>query len=242
MNPNRLTPPPDELLAVRQAVEWAITTRRSVRAFLPKPVTADTVEAILNTARFAATGVNIQPWKVHVLMGAAKDRVCAAIKQIDDDPAVAVMHADEWAYYPKEWTSPYVDRRRAVGWRLYSLLGIEKGDKARMQVQHGRNYQFFGAPVGLFFTVDRLMSEGSLLDYGMFLQNIMVVARTYGLSTCPQAAFMKYHRIIEQELGLGAHEKFVVGMSLGYADEERIENTLASEREPAASFTTFHEK
>ena len=242
MNPDRLTPPPDELLAVRRAVEWAITTRRSVRAFLPKPVAVDTVEAILDTARFAATGVNIQPWKVHVLTGAAKERVCAAIKRIDDDPAVAVMHDDEWAYYPREWTPPYVDRRRAVGWKLYSLLGIEKGDRARMHAQHGRNYQFFDAPVGLLFTVDRLMSEGSLLDYGMFLQNIMVVARTYGLSTCPQAAFMKYHRIIGQELDFGVEEKFVIGMSLGYADDERIENSLASERVPAASFTSFHEK
>lgn len=240
VNLNRLSPPPGELPAVRRAVEWAITTRRSIRAFLPEPVSTDVVEAILNTARFAATGVNVQPWKVHVLMGAAKDRVCAAIRNVDDDPMVAAKHTDEWAYYPQEWMAPYLDRRRAVGWKLYSLLGIEKGDKVRMHAQHGRNYQFFDAPVGLFFTVDRLMNEGSLLDYGMFLQNIMVVARTYGLSTCPQAAFMKYHRIIEQELALGAQEKFVVGMSLGYADEERIENSLASEREPASSFTTFH--
>jgi nitroreductase len=204
VNLNRLSPPPGELPAVRRAVEWAITTRRSVRAFLPEPVAVDVVEAILNTARFAASGVNMQPWKVHVLMGAAKDRVCAAIRTVDDDPALAADHGDEWPYYPLEWTSPYLDR--------------------------------------LFFTVDRVMNEGTLLDYGMFLQNIMVVARTYGLSTCPQAAFMKYHRIIEQELALGAEEKFVVGMSLGYADEERIENSLASEREPASSFTTFHKE
>ena len=242
MNLNRLSPPPDDFPAVRRAVEWAITTRRSVRAFLPEPVSTDVIEAILNTARFSASGVNMQPWKVHVLIGAAKDRVCAAIRNVNDDPALAAEHGDEWAYYPLEWTSPYLDRRREVGWKLYSLLGIEKGDKARMHNQHGRNYQFFDAPVGFIFTVDRVMNEGSLLDYGMFLQNIMVVARTYGLSTCPQAAFMKYHRIIERELALGAEEKFVVGMSLGYADEERIENSLASEREPASSFTTYHEE
>ncbi|MNT32484.1 Nitroreductase family protein [compost metagenome] len=191
-------------------------------------------------ARYAATGVNIQPWKVHVVTGPAKDRVCAAIRKVDNDPTLSRMHSDEWSYYPDEWVSPYIDRRRALGWKLYGLLGIEKGDKQRMHEQHGRNYQFFDAPVGLFFTMDRVMERGSLLDYGMFLQNIMVMARTYGLSTCPQAAFMKYHKIIERELRLKPEEIFVVGMSLGFADESRIENSLVSEREPSSSFAVFH--
>lgn len=237
---NRLAPPPDELVAIRRAVEWAIVTRRSARAFLEKEVPRETVEAILDVARYAATGVNIQPWKVHVVVGDAKDRLCAAIKRIDDDPSHSTTHSDEWDYYPEQWVSPYVDRRRALGWQLYGLLGIERGNKLRMQQQHGRNYLFFDAPVGLLFTVDRVMSEGSLLDYGMFLQNIMVVARAAGLSTCPQAAFMKYHTIIEHELSLQPDEKFLVGMSLGYADESRLENTLVSEREPVSSFTSFH--
>lgn len=237
---NRVAPPPAELQSVREAVEWAIVTRRSVRAFRPQPVDVETVHKILDVARFAATGVNIQPWQVHVVTGQARDRICAAIKQVDDDPAQSGGHSDEWAYYPDEWVAPYLDRRREVGWRLYGLLGIEKGNKARMHAQHGRNYQFFDAPVGLFFTVHRLMNEGSLIDYGMFLQNLMVVARTYGLSTCPQAAFMKYHAIIRRELSLGAEEKFLVGMSLGYADDERVENQLVSDRAPASSFTVVH--
>ncbi|RWA52287.1 nitrobenzoate reductase [Cupriavidus sp. UYMSc13B] len=237
---NRLASPPGELATIRQAVEWAIVTRRSVRAFLQKTVPIETIEAILDVARYAATGVNIQPWRVHVVAGEAKERLCAAIQRVDDDPALSTGHSDEWDYYPEQWVSPYVDRRRSLGWQLYGLLGIEKGNKSRMQQQHGRNYLFFDAPVGLLFTVDRVMSEGSLLDYGMFLQNIMVVARAHGLSTCPQAAFMKYHTIIEQQLSLAPTEKFLVGMSLGYADESRVENTLVSEREPVSSFTCFH--
>jgi nitroreductase len=199
-----------------------------------------TLHAILDVARYAATGVNIQPWKVHVVTGAARDRVCNAIRKIHADPALADTHADEWDYYPNEWVSPYIDRRRALGWSLYGLLGIRKEDKSRMREQHGRNYQFFDAPVGLFFTIDRVMQQGSLLDYGMFLQNIMIVARTHGISTCPQAAFMKYHKIIEQELALDAGEMFLIGMSMGYADESRIENALVSERAPSSSFTVHH--
>jgi nitroreductase len=241
VNSNRTCQPPDELHAVRDAVEWAIATRRSVRAFLPKPVSNETVEAILNVAKYAASGMNIQPWKVHVVTGAAKARISAAIQQANDYPDTAATHQDEWPYYPDEWISPYVDRRRAVGWKLYGLLGIEKGDKLRMHQQHGRNYQFFDAPVGLFFTVDRLMNEGSLLDYGMFLQSIMIAARAHGLDTCPQAAFMKYHRIIAEHLAFASAEKFLIGMSLGYADEDRVENSLSSERAPASTFTQFHE-
>lgn len=236
----RVAPPPDELASIRSAVEWAIATRRSVRAYLPTPVPETTIKAILDAARYAATGVNIQPWKVHVVFGAARDRVCGAIKRVDAEPSLADMHVDEWSYYPNEWVSPYTDRRRALGWKLYGLLGIQREDKARMREQHGRNYQFFDAPVGLFFTIDRVMQQGALLDYGMFLQNIMIIARTYGLSTCPQAAFMKYHKIIDQELSLPPGEMFLIGMSLGYADEGRVENSLVSERAHSSSFTVYH--
>ncbi|RQR34263.1 nitroreductase [Burkholderia sp. Bp9142] len=236
----RAAAPPQELSSIRSAVEWAIATRRSVRAYLPTPVPDATVTAILDVARYAATGVNIQPWKVQVVTGAARDRVCNAIRKVDADPSLADMHADEWNYYPNEWVSPYIDRRRTLGWTLYGLLGIRKDDKPRMREQHGRNYQFFDAPVGLFFTIDRVMQQGSLLDYGMFLQNIMIVARTYGLGTCPQAAFMKYHKIIEEELGLGSDEMFLIGMSMGYADESRVENALVSDRAPSSSFTVHH--
>ena len=234
--------PPAGLTAaqVRAAVDFAITSRRSIRAFLPAPVAREEVEAILDAARRAPSGTNTQPWKVHVLTGAAKARLSAAIRAAYDDPAQAATHADEWDYYPREWVSPYVDRRRKVGWDLYGLLGIRKGDRERMHAQHGRNYDFFDAPVGMIFTIDRILRQGSFLDYGMFLENVMVAARARGLDTCPQAAFMQFHRVIAAELGLPEAETVVCGMSLGYADPSRPENSLVTEREPVAAFTRWH--
>jgi len=176
-----------------------------------------------------------------VLTGAAKQRLSTAIRAAFDDPDERGRHSEEYAYYPTQWASPYIDRRRKVGWDLYGLLGIGKTDKARMHEQHGRNYAFFDAPVGLIFTIDRVMQQGSWLDYGMFLQNIMVAARARGLDTCPQAAFTQFHRIIEAQLGLADDEMVVCGMSLGHADPSAIENTLITEREPVQGFTRFHD-
>jgi nitroreductase len=239
---NRLAPPPPIAPEVlRSAVDWAILSRRSIRAFLPTPVPRDDVETILDIARHSASGVNTQPWHVHVVTGSAKKRVTAAILQAYDDPAQLERLKEPYPYYPREWISPYVDRRRQLGWDLYGLLGIAKGDKARMHAQHARNYRFFDAPVGMFFTIDRVMEQGSLIDCGMFLQSIMVAARARGLDTCPQAAFATFHKIVARELRIPEREQFVCGMSLGYADPSRVENSLVSERVPVASFAQFHE-
>lgn len=219
-------------------VEEAVGQRRSVRAFKPDPVPRETVERILKIAARAPSGTNMQPWKVQVLTGAAKDRLSAAIlKAFDGDEE----HSGEWAYYPKKFRDPYLARRRKVGWDLYGLLGIEKGDSERMHAQHGRNHLFFDAPVGLIFTIDRDLEIGSWLDYGMFLQNVMVLARSHGLETCPQAAFAPYHKVIRAELGLDEIEAVVCGMSLGYADWDKVENTLVTERAPLEDFVTFRE-
>lgn len=237
----RLTSPPEISAGEMQhAVDWALGTRRSIRAFLPTPVSPDDVSAILDVARYCASGVNTQPWHVHVVMGAAKDRLSNAILRAYDDPAHMAALDEPYDYYPDEWVSPYIDRRREVGWDLYGLLQIEKGDKARMHAQHGRNYHFFDAPVGLMFTVDRRMGRGSLLDYGMFLQSIMIAARGRGLDTCPQAAFNTFHRIIARELAFPEEQMLVCGMSLGYADNNRIENSLVTTRVAVEEFTTFH--
>ena len=221
------------------AVEEAITTRRSIRAFLPTPVPRATIERILQIAARAPSGTNTQPWKTYVLTGeplkAMSDRLVAAY----DDPEERALHIEEYAYYPTEWRSPFVDRRRKVGWDLYTLLGIAKTDKERMHAQHRRNYRFFDAPVGLMFTIDRTMRQGSWLDFGMFLQSVMVAARGHGLDTCPQAAFTQFHRIIMGELGAPDNEQLVCGMSLGVADPKAIENSLVTEREPVSSFATF---
>jgi nitroreductase len=222
-------------------VDEAITSRRSIRAFLPKPVDRADIEAILNVAARAPSGTNTQPWKVYVLTGAIKEKLSAEILRAHNDPALGKQHVEEFSYYPREWKSPYIDRRRKVGWDLYSLLGLTRENKAGMHAQHGRNYRFFDAPVGMIFTIDRMMEQGSWLDYGMFLQNIMIAARGRGLDTCPQAAFTQYHRIITDVLQLPSNEMVVCGMSLGYADLSRIENALVSERVPASEFMTFFE-
>jgi nitroreductase len=225
----------------QQHVDAAITSRRSIRAFLPKPVAREDVEAILEVAARAPSGTNTQPWKVYVLTGAAKERLSAAILAAYADPQLAKQHTEEYTYYPREWVSPFVDRRRKVGWDLYALLGLTRENKAGMASQHGRNYRFFDAPVGLIFTIDRVLEQGSWLDYGMFLQNIMVAARGRGLDTCPQAAFTQFHRIIAEQLELPPNEMLVCGMALGWADPDRIENSLLTEREPVARFVRFVE-
>jgi len=225
--------------ASHTSVDAAITSRRSVRAFLPDPVPESTVREILGVASRAPSGSNTQPWQVYVLTGQSKTRLTEKILAAYNDPATLSEHTEEYAYYPRTWVSPYLERRRAVGWGLYALLGLTRENKAGMHAQHGRNYVFFDAPVGLIFTIDRILEQGSWLDYGMFLQGIMVAARGRGLDTCPQAAFTPFHRIIREHLGMQDHEMLVCGMSLGYADPSRIENSLATERAPVESFTRF---
>lgn len=223
----------------QQAVDDAITSRRSLRAFLPTPVAHEDIVQILQVAGRAPSGTNTQPWKVYVLQGERKQQLSSAILAAHNDPELAKQHTEEYAYYPQEWVSPYIDRRRKVGWDLYALLGLTRDNKAGMATQHGRNYEFFGAPVGLIFTIDRIMEQGSWLDYGMFLQNIMVAARARGLDTCPQAAFTQYHRIISDQLGLPDKETVVCGMALGVADMTKVENSLITERMRVEEFVKF---
>jgi nitroreductase len=222
----------------QQMVDEAIC---SIRAFLPTPVDRSDIEALLTVAARAPSGSNTQPWKVRVITGAALQNLSNEILKAYLDPAEAATHKEEYQYYPQQWVAPYVDRRRKVGWDLYALMGLTRDNKAGMQAQHGRNYAFFDAPVGLIFTIDRVMEQGSWLDYGMFLQNIMVAARARGLDTCPQAAFTPFHRVIARALNLPDSEQLVCGMALGYADPGKIENTLLTEREPVAGFTQFLE-
>jgi nitroreductase len=225
--------------ARQQAVDDAITSRRSIRAYLEQPVARDDIAHILQVAGRAPSGTNTQPWKVYVLEGERKQALSRAILAAHNDPAQAAQHTEEYAYYPRQWTSPYIERRRKVGWDLYALLGLTRDNKAGMAAQHGRNYDFFGAPVGLMFTIDRLMEQGSWLDYGMFLQNVMVAARGRGLDTCPQAAFTQYHQVIKDQLTLPDNEMVVCGMALGYADLTKVENTLITERMALDEFVKF---
>lgn len=224
---------------VSAIVDQVIYERHSVRAFLPKSVDREDVEAILSVAARAPSGTNTQPWQVYVLTGAAKDALSDEIVATFNDPDALAQHHEEYDYYPSTWVDPYLARRRKVGFDLYGLLGLGRDNQAGMKAQHTRNYRFFDAPVGLIFTMDRVMGQGSLLDYGMFMQNVMLAARARGLDTCPQAAFNQFHRIISQRLNLPASQKVVCGMALGYADMDKIENRLETERVPVSEFAHF---
>jgi nitroreductase len=223
----------------QQCVDNVITGRRSLRSFLPDPVAQEDIQKILEVSARAPSGSNTQPWKVYVLTGDKLKTLSAKILHAHHHPDAERPHTEEYNYYPVKWVSPYLERRRKVGWDLYSLLGLGRENKQGMHHQHGRNYAFFDAPVGLIFTIDRVMEQGSWLDYGMFLQNIMLAAKARGLDTCPQAAFTQYHQIIREELALSDDEMLVCGMSLGYADNTKIENTLITERAPTSDFVKF---
>ena len=225
------------------AVDEAITSRMSARAFTQQLVPRALLEQILEVASRAPSGTNTQPWKVYVLQGASRDslvnKICTAHDAVRANPELAKDYKEEYDYYPTQWISPFIDRRRENGWSLYGLLGIGKADKDKMHAQHQRNYKFFDAPVGLMFTVNRVMGRGSMLDVGMLLQNVMVSARGHGLHTCPQAAWNGFANIIMPHIGASEDEMLVCGMALGYADETDKVNTFHTPRVPAAEFTTW---
>lgn len=218
-------------------VDRAIESRRSIRGFLDRPVARAEIERLLELAGRAPSGSNVQPWKAHVVTG-------AALKRLTDDLLAAHVagspEARDYVYYPQIWRSPYQERRRRVGWQLYELTGVARGDREAASRQVGRNYVFFGAPVGLIFSIDRDLEQGSWLDYGMFLQTIMIAARARGLDTCAQAAIANYPDIVRRDLGIPNSEAIVCGMALGWADPSHPANTLVSEREPVAGLTRFH--
>lgn len=223
-----------------QAFLDLMASRRSIRAFLPDPVPRADIERIITAAARAPSGTNTQPWHVHVLAGAARDRMVAAVCHAFD--TAAGEHQFEYDYYPAEFFDPYLGRRRKVGFDLYALLGIAKGDKVAMQAQHRRNYEFFGAPVGLMFTIDRRMGKGSWLDYGGFMQSVMLAARALGYDTCPQAAWIQFHKVVREQLALPDNHQLVCGMALGRADPDAVANRLVTERAPLSEYVFFHDE
>jgi nitroreductase len=220
------------------AVDEAIRSRQSVRAFLPNPVERTTVEELLRLASRSASGSNIQPWRVRVIAGETKVRLTQAIFD-----AVArdgfEPYQREWNYYPVRWREPFLGRRRKIGWEMYSLLGVAKGDFEGTQQARMRNYEFFGAPVGMMFTLDEDLEIGSWLDLGIFLGSIMIAARGQGLHTCPQAAFADFHSVIRPILNIPENEIIVCGMALGHIDPDAPVNGLKTERADLDAFVTF---
>ncbi|WP_436872728.1 nitroreductase [Acinetobacter haemolyticus] len=224
-------------------VDEAIRSRHSVRAFLDRPVEQQIIKDILDVACRAPSGTNTQPWKVYVITGKKRtemiDRVCAAQVESFQNPALASQYKETFAYYPETWISPFIDRRRENGWGLYGLLGIQKGEKEKMAAQQLRNFQLFDAPVGLYFTVNKIMGIGAKMDISMMIQNVMVAAKARGLDTCPQAAWNHFHPIVLDVLGAPDDEELVCAIALGYADPEHIVNTFITPREPVENFTVF---
>lgn len=215
----------------------AVRTRRSIRAYRCDAIPMDTLREIVAIARHAPSGSNIQPWRVHVLTGATLKRVGSAIQRafVTDEPG----HRRDYDYYTDPIYEPYLARRRQCGWGLYSTLGIGRGDREKSKAYRATNYTFFGAPAGLIFTIDRKLEKGSWLDYGMFLQTIMLAARARGLHTCPEAAIASYPDIVRGELGIEAGWTVICGMALGYADPDAVVNTFQPPRIALEEYATF---
>ncbi|MEJ7685550.1 MAG: nitroreductase [Variovorax sp.] len=223
-------------LAAAEIVDHAILSRRSVRGFLSQTVPRETVEHLLRVASRAPSGSNIQPWRAYVLSGDALTALTDALTAQHD---AGVPTTPEYDYYPREWRSPYLDRRRKAGWGLYQLAGVARGDREAAHQQRARNFSFFGAPVGMVFTLDPTLGKGGWLDTGMFLQNLMVAARGRGLDTCPQVSIAGYPAVVREHLKLPATELVLCGLALGWADPDEPTNALLTEREDLSTFVTF---
>lgn len=245
MNDVTTTAPPASR-AVRRAnddmtVEQALLSRRSVRAFLPTPVTRDDVEHLLELAARSASNSNCQPWQVHVVTGSAKTRLTSALLAAHE--CEEHVSTREYNYQPKpdEWAEPFRTRRRQFGEGLYgNTLGIAANDSAARLAHHRRNYEFFGAPVGIILSVSRHPLDGALVDAGLFLQALMLAARGAGLATCPQASFIDFYPVLRRHLDIPDDQVIVCGLALGYADHEHRLSRHRTPREPVASFATFH--
>ncbi|MEJ2343894.1 MAG: nitroreductase [Gammaproteobacteria bacterium] len=214
----------------------AITGRASTRAFLDTPVSPATVSAVLDVARWAPSGVNTQPWHVAVIGDENRRRISRAIvqaREADTPPN------PDYDYYPRQWREPYKTRRLRCGLALYGALDIARNDRAARKAAWYRNYSFFGAPVGLLFFIDRDLTTGSWLDMGMFLQSVMLAARSHGLATCPQASLAEYPDLVRGILQLPPSRALVCGIALGYADANAPVNRYRTEREPVEAFTQW---
>lgn len=225
------------------SVARAIETRLSVRAFRADPVPRETVARILSLAARAPSGGNLQPWKVTVLTGRARDGLVAAVKhEIAKDPAKAEHgQGTEYHVYPPSLTDPYRTRRRVLGQQMFDLLGVARDNKAGKLAHRARNYEFFGAPVGMIVTIDRQMQVGQFADLGLFLGNVTLLARAEGLHTCLQEAWAEWHLLLNEYLSIPPNEMVFCGVALGFADEEAAVNGLASERAPLAEFAQFRD-
>ncbi|MDO8705645.1 MAG: nitroreductase [Sulfuricaulis sp.] len=216
----------------------AIRQRASTRAYLDKPVDRTMIEAILDVARWAPSGANIQPWQVAVVTGQVGRQIGKALLATR---TAGESERPDYRYYPERWSEPYKSRRVACGLALYTALKIGRDDKHARLKSWNNNYSFFGAPVGLFFFLDRSLAQGSWVDMGMFIENVMLAALGHGLATCPQASLAEYPDIVRKLLNVPDSRALICGMALGYPDRSAPVNNYRTQREPAMHFTTWHE-
>jgi nitroreductase len=218
-------------------VTEALRARTSIREFLSTPLPASTVREILDVARWAPSGGNLQPWKVIAVAGDEQRAVMELAKRmLMENPSGEVT---DYPVYPEKLWDPYRTRRYVLGEAMYELLEIPREDKMARLMRFARNYEFFGAPVGLFFVIDRRMGHGQWAHLGMFMQSIALAAIERGVSSCMQEAWAAVRRSLGTHFGLADNEVLYCGMSLGYADASQPVNKLRSERAPVDEFATF---
>lgn len=214
----------------------ALKQRHSTRAFTKQAVTNEQIKTILTAASYSPSGANVQPWQVSVLSGDTKQRLDTLLEQAFYSGEEPSPH---YRYYPSEWSSPYTERRRACGLQLYKSLAIDKKDGEARKAQWAANYRAFDAPVLLLFFIDKEMEAGSFLDYGMFLQSLMLAAQEQGLATCPQAALADYPEHIRSLIDYNDNQLLLCGVALGYEDTAAAINNYRTPRESVLNFTQF---
>ena len=217
-------------------VTAALQARHSVRAYSDRELPEAIIREILDAARHAPSGANMQPWEVAVVSGEAKQRLDAALERAFRGGIAPDAAFD---YYPKVWREPFKTRRKACGLKMYRALEITREDKERQKAQWAANFRAFDAPAVLFFFIDGSFSEGGLIDMGIFLQSVMLAATERGVGSCAQAALAEYSGVVREVLGISGEKRLVAGMAMGYADEEAPVNGYRTDREAAEDFTLF---
>jgi nitroreductase len=224
-----------------KTVTEALETRLSVRDFLPTPVPGEVIRRVLATASRAPSGGNLQPWHIDVVAGARLDELKAIMqRRLAEVAAGDRSETPEYDIYPKELVAPYRDYRFQIGEDMYARLGIPREDKAARLKWFARNYQFFGAPMALFCSVDRRMGPPQWSDLGMFLQSVMLLLREQGLDSCAQECWAVYPKTIGEFIAIPPERMLFTGMAIGHRNPEHPLNTLRSQRASVDSFARFH--
>jgi nitroreductase len=218
-------------------VDGIMKGRFACRAFTNRAVPQRTITDILDVARFAPSGANIQPWRVYAASGTKKDEISCALLKAHEE--ARDQHTSEYQYYASELPEPYLSRRHQFGRLFYGSLDIQQSDMVGRARQTAKNYGFFGAPVGLIVTIDRRLAQGSWLDLGMFIQNVMISAGARGLQTCPQETFSKYHALLRNLLPIPPEEMVVCGMSIGFAEDDCLNKGSLMPKAAVEEFAQF---